>query len=146
MTETRRSPTPGAGPGRPGTGPTGAGPAGAPADEPAGDIGYAEALDELEAILDELDGDEVDVDVLGARVRRAAELLRLCRSRIAGARFEVEQVVSELEAEAEAAALVGGDTAGGPAGSGLEGDADDDLGGEGDRDDEPELDDPLGDR
>ncbi|HYZ99822.1 MAG TPA: exodeoxyribonuclease VII small subunit [Acidimicrobiales bacterium] len=66
------------------------------------DIGYAEALDELEGILDELDGDEVDVDVLGARVRRAAELLRLCRERIASARFDVEQVVAELEAEAEA--------------------------------------------
>ena len=40
------------------------------------EMGYADALAELEAILDELDGDEVDVDVLGARVRRAAELLR----------------------------------------------------------------------
>jgi exodeoxyribonuclease VII small subunit len=66
-------------------------------------LGYAEALAELESILDELDGDEVDVDVLGSRVRRAAELLRLCRERIAGARFEVEQVVAELEAEVEAA-------------------------------------------
>jgi exodeoxyribonuclease VII small subunit len=67
------------------------------------EIGYAEALAELEDILDELDSDEVDVDVLGARVRRAAELLRLCRERIAGARFEVEQVVAELEAEVDAA-------------------------------------------
>jgi exodeoxyribonuclease VII small subunit len=67
-------------------------------------LGYAEALAELEGILDELDGDEVDVDVLGARVRRASELLRLCRERIAGARFEVEQVVAELEAEVDAAA------------------------------------------
>ena len=66
-------------------------------------LGYAEAMAELEGILDELDGDEVDVDVLGSRVRRAAELLRLCRERIAGARFEVEQVVAELEAEVEAA-------------------------------------------
>jgi exodeoxyribonuclease VII small subunit len=64
------------------------------------EIGYAEALTELEGILDELDGDEVDVDVLGSRVRRAAELLRLCRDRIASARFDVEQVVAELEAEA----------------------------------------------
>jgi exodeoxyribonuclease VII small subunit len=68
------------------------------------EISYVEALAELERILDELDGDEVDVDVLGARVKRAAELLRLCRDRIAGARFEVEQVVAELEAEVEATA------------------------------------------
>jgi exodeoxyribonuclease VII small subunit len=68
-------------------------------EQPADEIGYADALAELEGILDELDGDEVDVDVLGARVRRAAELLRLCRDRIGSARFEVEQVVAELEAE-----------------------------------------------
>ncbi|HEX6421788.1 MAG TPA: exodeoxyribonuclease VII small subunit [Acidimicrobiales bacterium] len=71
---------------------------------PVDQLGYAEALAELEAILDELDGDEVDVDVLGVRVRRASELLRSCRDRIAGARFEVEQVVAALEAEADAAA------------------------------------------
>jgi exodeoxyribonuclease VII small subunit len=75
----------------------------AKAEVPAAQLGYAEALAELEEINEELDGDEVDVDVLGARVRRAAELLRLCRERIAGARFEVEQVVAELEAEVEAA-------------------------------------------
>ena len=61
------------------------------------DIGYTAALAELAEILHELDGDEVDVDVLGGRVRRAAELLRICRGRIASARFEVEQVVAELD-------------------------------------------------
>jgi exodeoxyribonuclease VII small subunit len=69
------------------------------------EIGYADAVAELESILDELDGDEVDVDVLGSRVRRASELLRLCRDRIARARFDVEQVVAELEAESEAAGV-----------------------------------------
>jgi exodeoxyribonuclease VII small subunit len=72
------------------------------ADNTSGEISYTDALAELERILDELDGDEVDVDVLGARVKRAAELLRLCRDRISGARFEVEQVVAELEAEVDA--------------------------------------------
>lgn len=96
------------------------------------EIGYADALAELEAILDELDGDEVDVDVLGARVRRAAELLRLCRERIAGARFEVEQVVAELEAEADAA------TAASPV-PGASDDVDDD--GEGDDDEDDMTDD-----
>jgi exodeoxyribonuclease VII small subunit len=73
-------------------------------NDTADEINYVDALAELERILDELDGDEVDVDVLGARVKRAAELLRLCRDRIAGARFEVEQVVAELEAEVDAGA------------------------------------------
>ena len=83
------------------------------ADDTSGDrdteVSYVDALAELERILDELDGDEVDVDVLGARVKRAAELLRLCRDRIAGARFEVEQVVAELEAEVDAGGGPGGE-------------------------------------
>ena len=76
------------------------------------EIGYGEALAELEGILDELDGDEVDVDVLGSRVRRAAELLRLCRDRIASARFDVEQVVAELEVETADVAAPARDEAG----------------------------------
>jgi exodeoxyribonuclease VII small subunit len=79
------------------------------------EIGYGEALAELEGILDELDGDEVDVDVLGSRVRRAAELLRLCRDRIASARFDVEQVVAELEAETADMAASARDETGGAA-------------------------------
>jgi exodeoxyribonuclease VII small subunit len=67
-------------------------------DDPAGeDLAYVDAVDELEAILAELEGDEVDIDVLGAKVRRAAALIRLCRDRVATARLEVEEVVAELD-------------------------------------------------
>ena len=61
------------------------------------DLAYVDAVDELEAILAELEGDEVDIDVLGARVGRAAALIRLCRDRVATARMDVEQVVAELD-------------------------------------------------
>jgi exodeoxyribonuclease VII small subunit len=60
--------------------------------------GYTQALTELEAILEEIDADDIDVDVLGAKVKRAAELLRFCRARIDAARFEVEAVVADLGA------------------------------------------------
>lgn len=59
--------------------------------------GYGEALVELERILDEIEDDAVDVDVLATKVRRAAELLRLCRDRIASARIEVTQIVADLD-------------------------------------------------
>jgi exodeoxyribonuclease VII small subunit len=67
-------------------------------------VGYGEALAELEAILDEIEDDAVDVDVLAARVTRAAELLRVCRDRITAARVEVEQIVADLDPGAGAAA------------------------------------------
>ena len=70
------------------------------------EIGYADALAELEAILEEIEDDAVDVDVLATRVKRAAELLRVCRDRITAARIEVTQIVADLDptalADAEA--------------------------------------------
>lgn len=60
-------------------------------------IGYADALAELEAILAELEADTVDVDRLASQVRRASELIRVCRGRLRDARVQVEQIVSELE-------------------------------------------------
>jgi exodeoxyribonuclease VII small subunit len=67
------------------------------AGRPAEEIGYAEALTELEGILAELERESVDVDHLVERVQRAAVLIRLCRSRIATARLEIETVVADLE-------------------------------------------------
>jgi exodeoxyribonuclease VII small subunit len=62
-----------------------------------GELGYAEALAELEGILAELERESVDVDHLVERVQRAAVLIRLCRGRIATARMEIETVVADLE-------------------------------------------------
>jgi exodeoxyribonuclease VII small subunit len=59
--------------------------------------GYAEAMTELEEILDELEGDHLDVDVLAERVRRASELLTTCRDRIARAQADVDKIVADLE-------------------------------------------------
>lgn len=58
--------------------------------------GYAAALAELEQILAELDRADVDVDVLAAKVRRAADLIAFCRDRIGAARLQIEQVVGDL--------------------------------------------------
>lgn len=66
------------------------------------DIGYADAMAELESILDDLEDDDLDVDVLASRVERAAELITLCRDRIGAARVQVEKVVASLDPGAPA--------------------------------------------
>ena len=81
------------------------------------ELGYAEAMAELEGILDELEGDDLDVDVLAERVRRASELLTVCRGRITRAQADVDRIVTDLE-EFEASEL------------GLEPEADESQGGE----------------
>lgn len=60
-------------------------------------ITYAAALRELEEILLGLERDNVDVDHLAERVRRASELIRLCRERISTAQLQIEQVVTDLD-------------------------------------------------
>jgi len=60
-------------------------------------IGYADAMRELEEILDELEGDDLDVDVLAVRVRRASELIQVCRARITRAEDDVAKIVTALE-------------------------------------------------
>jgi exodeoxyribonuclease VII small subunit len=63
------------------------------------EIGYAEALEELESILESLEEDDVDVDELAERVQRASELIELCRERIGKAKLRIEEVVSAVDAE-----------------------------------------------
>jgi exodeoxyribonuclease VII small subunit len=78
-------------------------------DRPDADpIGYADALDELDTILRELEGSDVDVDRLADRVARAADLIALCRDRIGNARLRIDEVIADLDAGS-----VTGDTADG---------------------------------
>ncbi|MXZ52155.1 MAG: exodeoxyribonuclease VII small subunit [Acidimicrobiaceae bacterium] len=63
--------------------------------------GYAAAMAELEQILQELEGEDPDVDVLASRVERAANLIEICRHRITNAGIQVERVVTALQADAE---------------------------------------------
>lgn len=72
----------------------------AKADVDVSALGYAEAVAELESILDGLESDAVDVDVLADRVKRAAALIKHCRAKIGDARLHVEQVVGEIDDKA----------------------------------------------
>ena len=56
-------------------------------------IGYAQALEELESILTELEDNDVDVDKLATHVQRASQLIELCRDRIGNAKLQIEEVV-----------------------------------------------------
>ena len=56
---------------------------------------WSEAIAELETILVALEDDKLDVDALSSKVARAAELIALCRDRIAGTKLEVERIVAD---------------------------------------------------
>lgn len=56
-------------------------------------IGYDEAMTEIENILTRFRNEEMNVDELSAQVRRASELIALCKERLHKAETEVRQIL-----------------------------------------------------
>ena len=59
------------------------------------ELNYSEAMAEIESILGRFDSEEFDVDTLAAQVKRATELIRLCREKLRKAEDEVVQALKE---------------------------------------------------
>jgi exodeoxyribonuclease VII small subunit len=60
---------------------------------------YAEAIAELETILEQIEASNIDVDKLSDGVERAAELLKFCRATVAKAETRIVEVLAEIEEE-----------------------------------------------
>lgn len=58
---------------------------------------FGDAIAELETILARIEGEEIDIDQLGEELKRATQLLELCRAKIKKAEVEVSQIVQSLE-------------------------------------------------
>ncbi len=53
-------------------------------------ISYNQAVDELQEILEDIKEQNIDVDKLSAKVKRAKELISTCEKRIKQAEMEVK--------------------------------------------------------
>ncbi len=62
-------------------------------------ISYNEALEELESILERIQDQELDVDELSTNVKRASELLGLCKQKLRATETDVEKILREMEEE-----------------------------------------------
>ena len=58
---------------------------------------YKEAIEELEGIVSQIENEQVDVDTLTEKVKRATYLVRLCRTKLRTTEEQVKDVLSELE-------------------------------------------------
>ena len=61
------------------------------------ELSFGDALAQLEEILQQIEAEEIDIDELAGRLKRAAALLDLCRGKIRKAETEVKQIVADLE-------------------------------------------------
>jgi exodeoxyribonuclease VII small subunit len=55
-------------------------------------ISYTEAMAEIEKILNSLQSADCDVELLAQKVKRASELISLCRTKLRKAEQEVEKL------------------------------------------------------
>jgi exodeoxyribonuclease VII small subunit len=60
-------------------------------------IKYSEAVQELNAILQDLESENIDVDEVSLKVKRAVELIKICREKIENTELEVRKIVKEFE-------------------------------------------------
>lgn len=59
------------------------------------DIKYEEAVAQLEEIVDKMENDELDIDQLSEQLKRAKELVKLCKDKLTKTDEEIKKLLSE---------------------------------------------------
>lgn len=67
--------------------------------EESKDISYAEALEELEKILADIESEELDLDTLSAKVKRAAFLTSECKKKLRETEKEIDKIFEDWQQE-----------------------------------------------
>jgi exodeoxyribonuclease VII small subunit len=62
---------------------------------------YTEAFGELQEIVLEIEQGEISVDELAEKVKRAAVLINICKSKLKSTEEDVSKILKELEKSAE---------------------------------------------
>jgi exodeoxyribonuclease VII small subunit len=58
---------------------------------------YKNALNEIEQIVDKIENEEIDIDELSELVKRAAELIKMCKTKLRTTGQELDEVIDKLE-------------------------------------------------
>lgn len=59
-------------------------------------ISYTEAYEELQHIVSELEQGEISIDLLSEKVKRASELIAICKRKLYATELDVKQVLKSL--------------------------------------------------
>ena len=57
------------------------------------DMKYEEAMRELERIVAKMENDEPDIDSLGEQLRRAQQLIKLCKAKLTKTDKEIKDIL-----------------------------------------------------
>lgn len=64
------------------------------------EIKYTDAFEELQQIVSDIEDGEITVDELSIKVKRAAELIKICKSKLTSTEGDVNYILKELESDA----------------------------------------------
>ncbi|MEE4176106.1 MAG: exodeoxyribonuclease VII small subunit [Bacteroides sp.] len=62
-------------------------------------ITYSQAIEELEAIVSEIENEDISVDELSEKVKRASHLIQICKDALHSTEEEVKRILEELNQE-----------------------------------------------
>lgn len=58
---------------------------------------YTEAFEELQQIVADIEDGEISVDELSVKVKRASELIKICKEKLTSTEEDVQKILKELE-------------------------------------------------
>ena len=58
---------------------------------------YADAFDELQQIVSEIEEGQISVDELSEKVKRAALLIKICKTKLTSTEEDVNKILKDLE-------------------------------------------------
>ena len=58
---------------------------------------YEEAMAELQDIVRKMENDELDIDQMTAQLKRAQELIKLCKDKLTKTDEEIKKILSEKD-------------------------------------------------
>ena len=59
------------------------------------EIKYEDAVKELEHIVAQMENNELEIDVMGERLKKAQKLMKLCRDKLTKADQEVKKILDD---------------------------------------------------
>ena len=60
-------------------------------------IKYEEAIRQIEDIVERLENNEMDIDSLGAELKKAQKLIKLCKDKLTKTEEEVKKILEEAD-------------------------------------------------
>jgi exodeoxyribonuclease VII small subunit len=61
------------------------------------EVNYESAFKELQGIVSEIELGQITVDILSQKVKRAAELIASCKTKLSSTEEDVNKILKELE-------------------------------------------------